>query len=222
MVESNGGASMAKATSLPAVVRMSFVSYGSLNATVTQYIGNAARSGLRPYCASSSAARSSASGCWRNASHSGGAPAGSGPVEGCASNAPLHVTERSPRMLSVSSAFTWPAFGMPTRMPVCCRTLGIGDGRLPSGRSRAAGPVYLSRSGKSVDAATVCVGNTSGAPARTAPVVGGNRRAVRSHEAGADAVVRLRPIDVGLNDGAARRLAGRDRRVNPAIVASWR
>ena len=48
MVESNGGASMAKATSLPDVVRMSFVSYGSLNATVTQYIGNAARSGFRP------------------------------------------------------------------------------------------------------------------------------------------------------------------------------
>ena len=35
---------------------------------------------------------------------------GSGPVDGCASNAPLQVTERSPRMLIVSSAFSWPAF----------------------------------------------------------------------------------------------------------------
>ena len=124
MVESNGGASIANVTSLPDVDRMSFVSYQSLNATVTQYIGSAARSGLLPYCASSSAARSSASGCLRNASHSGGAPGGSGPAEGWASKSPLHVTERSPRMFSVSSAFTWPAFGMPTRMPDCCRTLG--------------------------------------------------------------------------------------------------
>ena len=74
--------------------------------------------------ASSSAARSSASGCWRNASHTAGAPAGSGPVDGWASKAPLQVTERSPRMLSVSSAFSCPALGMPTRMPVCAMTLG--------------------------------------------------------------------------------------------------
>ena len=47
IVESNGGTSMAKATSLLAVVRMSFVSNGSLNAVTTQYIGSAARSGLR-------------------------------------------------------------------------------------------------------------------------------------------------------------------------------
>ncbi len=40
------------------------------------------------------------------------------------SHSPLQVTERSPRMLSVSSAFSWPAFGMPTRMPNCCCTLG--------------------------------------------------------------------------------------------------
>ena len=46
-VESNGGTSIAKLTSLFDVVRMSFVSYGSLNAATTQYIGSAARSGLR-------------------------------------------------------------------------------------------------------------------------------------------------------------------------------
>ena len=57
-------------------------------------------------------------------------PAGSGPVDGCASNAPLHVTERSPRMFSVSSALIWPAFGMPTRMPICCDDARIRDRRL--------------------------------------------------------------------------------------------
>jgi len=81
MVESNGGTSIANATSLLAVVRMSLVSNGSLNAATTQYIGSAVRSGLRPYCASRSAARSSASGCWRNASQTVGASGGSGPVD---------------------------------------------------------------------------------------------------------------------------------------------
>ncbi len=124
MVESNGGASIAKVASFPDVDRMSFVSYGSLKATVMQYIGSAARSGSRPYCASSSAARSSASGCRRNVSHSGGAPGGSNPVDGWASKAPLQVTERSPRIFKVSSAFTWPALGIPTRIPACCITAG--------------------------------------------------------------------------------------------------
>ena len=139
IVESNGGTSMANATSLLAVVRMSFVSNGSLNAATTQYIGIAARSGLRPYCASSSAARSSASGCWRNSSHTAGAPGGSGPVDGCASNAPLQVTDRSPRMLSVSSAFSCPAFGMPTRMPDLRHDARVRDRRLhPSEVERLA------------------------------------------------------------------------------------
>ena len=43
-----------------------------------------------------------------------------------------------------------------------------------------------------------------------------DRRAIRSDEARADAVVRLRPIDVRLDDGAARNLARGDRRVNAA------
>src|ERR1700730_18239099 len=91
MVESDGGASMAKLTSLFAVVRMSLVSKGSLKDVTTQYIGCASKSGLAPYSASSSAARSNASGCWRNFSHSAGAPGGRGPLEGGASNLPLHV-----------------------------------------------------------------------------------------------------------------------------------
>ena len=127
IVESNGGTSIAKLTSLFDVVRMSFVSKGSLNGRDDAVHRQRGRSGLRPYFASSSAARSSASGCWRNFSHAAGAPAGSGPVDGCASNSPLQVTERSPRMFSVSSALTCPASGMPTRMPICCHHARVGD-----------------------------------------------------------------------------------------------
>ena len=83
--ESTFGASIAKLTSLPPVARMSLASYQFLSENTAQYSGSFARSGLRPYVASSSAARSSASGCRRNASHSGGAPAGSGPADGALS-----------------------------------------------------------------------------------------------------------------------------------------
>ena len=72
-------------------------------------------------------------------------PAGSGPADGARSKSPLQVTERSPRMLSVSSAFSWPALGMPTRMPNCCCTLGseiVGSIRPSSSGS----PVYSLKS----------------------------------------------------------------------------
>ena len=98
---------------------MSIVSYGSLNAKGMQYIGSFARSGLVPYWASSSAARSKASGSLRNSSQTLGAPAGKGPLDGAVSKAPLQVTDRSPRMLMVCRPFTWPAFGIPTVMPYC-------------------------------------------------------------------------------------------------------
>ena len=98
---------------------------------------------------------------------------GSGPADGCASNSPLQVTERSPRMFSVSSAFSWPAFGMPTRMPNCCCTLGseiVGSMRPSSNGS----PVYSLEVRKDASRpARSAVGNVSGAPARTAPVAGG-------------------------------------------------
>jgi hypothetical protein len=103
---------------------MSLVSNGSLNENGTQYIGSAARSGALPYFASSSAARSSASGITRSVSHAFGEPAGSGPLDGCVSRSPLHVVERSPRMLIIPRALTWPALGMPTVMPYCCITSG--------------------------------------------------------------------------------------------------
>ena len=106
------------------VVRMSFVSKTSLKASGMQYIGSAARSGSSPYRASSSTARSTASGCCRNASQAAGQSAGSAPVEGCASQAPWQVTERSPRRFSVLSAFTCPASGTPATMPYCACTAG--------------------------------------------------------------------------------------------------
>src|SRR3954453_10401985 len=90
--ESTFGASIAKLTSLPPVARMSFASYQFLIENTAQYIGNFDRSGLLPYSWSSSAARSKASGCLRNSSHTIGAPAGNGPAEGALSKSPLHVT----------------------------------------------------------------------------------------------------------------------------------
>ena len=154
------------------VDRMSFVSKGSLNENGMQYIGSFAKSGLRPYCASSSEARSSASGCLRNSSQTGGAPAGSEPLEGCRSRSPLHVTDRSPRRLNVASVFTLPEFGVPTVMPYCCCTSGseaVGSMRPNS----IGGPAYRSKLGRSSEIGTVSVGNSIGLPARTVPRAGG-------------------------------------------------
>src|SRR5664279_3494220 len=97
---------------------MSVVSYTSLNEKATQYIGIALRSGCRPYLASSDAAYSTASGCFRKASHAAGQLAGNGPE--AASHCALQETDRSPRMFSVLSALIWPAFLMPTTIPYCC------------------------------------------------------------------------------------------------------
>src|SRR5438552_15124199 len=108
---------MSYRASAPPVERLSFISKGSLNENGMQYIGSFAKSGLRPYCASSSEARSSASGCLRNSSQTGGAPAGSEPLEGCRSRSPLHVTDRSPLRLKVASAVTLSEFGVLTVMP---------------------------------------------------------------------------------------------------------
>ena len=71
-------------------------------------------------------------------------------------------------MLSVPSALSWPAFGMPTIMPNCCCTSGL-EAVASMRPNSSGGPWYLSRSGRIVDAFTVCVGNRSGAPARTTP-----------------------------------------------------
>jgi hypothetical protein len=119
---------------------MSLVSNGSLNENGMQYIGIAARSGVRPYCASSSAARSMASGILRSSSHTAGAPAGSGPFEGCRSRSPLQVTVRWPRTLSMPMARSWPALGMPTTIPYCCCTSG--SEAVGSSRPNSIGGVF--------------------------------------------------------------------------------
>ena len=54
---------------------------------------------------------------------------GSGPVGGMPSKSPLQVTDRSPRMLIMPSARTWPAFGMPDRHAVLLLHGRIGRGR---------------------------------------------------------------------------------------------
>ena len=75
-------------------------------------------------------------------------------------------------MLSVSSALICPAFGMPTRMPNCCCTLGsemVGSMR-PNSKGR---PAYSLKSGNTFATGTVVVGKVMGAPARTAPFAGG-------------------------------------------------
>ena len=171
IVMSCGGASIAKLTSLPPVERMSFASYQFLTVITAQYIGIFSRSGFRPKSASSSAARSSASGCLRNSSQAAGASLGSG-VPGGASNSPLHVTDRSPRMFSVSNALNCPAFGMPATMPYCCCTLGS-DAVASILPSSSGGPAYWSRLGIRLEAATVFVGNSSGEPALVVPVAAG-------------------------------------------------
>ena len=102
----------------------------------------------------------------------GGRAGGSGPADGCRSKSPRQVTERSPRMLRVASAFTCPACGMPTIIPNCCCTAGSEAVASMRPYSRG-GPVYVSRSGRIVEALTVAVGKRSGACARTAPVASG-------------------------------------------------
>src|SRR6266851_2526752 len=63
---------------------------------------------------------------------------------------------------------------MPTIMPYCCCT--DGSEAVGSMRPYSSGlPLYLSRSGNSVETLTVSLGKRSGAPARTAPVASSRR-----------------------------------------------
>ena len=191
---------------------MSLVSNGSLNENTTPYIGIFSRSGLFPNALSSSAARSSASGCWRKNSHTGGAPGGSGPSDGCLSKSPQQVTERSPRMLSVPIALTWPAFGMPTIMPNCCGTSGS-EAVASMRPNSSGGPLYLSRSGRIVDALTVCVGKAQRRGRAHSPDRLRNRRAVLRHKRAGDAVVGAHPGEIVLHHRDDGGLARPDRRM---------
>src|SRR5437762_181476 len=148
------------------------VSYTSLNEKATQYIGIARTSGCRPYRASSSAARSSASGWRRNASQAAGQLAGRGPADGARSHSALHDTDRSPRTFSVLSALIWPAFGMPATIPYCCCTLG--SELVASMRPNSiGGPAYSSNFGSTDVIAVVDVWKETREPARTGPAAAG-------------------------------------------------
>src|SRR3978361_1121049 len=181
---------------------MSFVSNGSLKETTTPYIGIAARSGFWPNAASRAAARSSASGRWRNISQTGGAPGGSGPCSGWRSKSPRQVTDRSPRMLMVPRALTWPALGMPTIMPNCCCTDGS-DAVASMRPNSSGGPVYLSRSGRIADGFSVwgwkadrSLGSDNSWGLR-------HRFAIFGDEHAADPVVGAHAVDIVLHDSDA-------------------
>jgi len=108
--------------SAPAVDRISFVSYISLNENGMQYIGSSSSGGSSPNSSSNSAARSRASGSSRKSLHTAGHDPGRDPD--AASHSAWHVTERSPRMLRVANALSWPASGIATSMPNCCSIVG--------------------------------------------------------------------------------------------------
>ncbi len=198
---------------------MSFASYQFFCEKTTQYMGSFSRSGLLPYCASSSAARSSASGCRRKASHCFGQDAGNAPAEGCVSHFALQLTERSPRRFSVSSALSCPAFGTPTRIPYCCCTEG--SDRVGSIRPYSIGrPAYCSTSGSTLLAATV----SGGKPDCHAGAYGTCRRwyrlAVLRDQSGACAVVGTHARQIGLDDALARYLSALDCRCTSSMLFS--
>ena len=207
--ESTFGASIAKFTSLPPVARMSFASYQFLSENTAQYSGSLSdRDCGRIARPAPRRARARPAAC-RNASHSGGAPAGSGPADGARSKSPLQVTERSPRMLSVSSALICPAFGMPTRMPNCCCTLGseiVGSMR-PNSKGR---PAYSLKSGNTFATATVVVGKVRARRRAPRPVAGGIGAPSAVTKRRARAVVGLGAIEIGLHHRPAGGLPALD------------
>ena len=97
-------------------------------------------------------------------------------------------------------------------MPICVTTLG--SETVFSMRPYSSGrPLYSSSSGKIVDALTVFVGNASGARAHVADR-GRDVGAVGGDERRADAVVRLRALDVRLHNSDAGGLTVLDRRLD--------
>ncbi|MEJ1963067.1 MAG: hypothetical protein WDO56_16540, partial [Gammaproteobacteria bacterium] len=162
-------ASRAKFTSLPPVERMSFASYQFLIDITDAVHRELFEVGLRAVLLVQAAATSSASGCWRNFSQTAGAFFGNGPADGAVSNLPLQVTERSPRRLMVSSALSWWASVNATRMPYCWTT--VGSEIVASMRPYSMGrPLYWSKSGRTLETATVFVGYLMGWPAMMRPV----------------------------------------------------
>ena len=192
---------------------MSLVSNGSLNENTTPYIGIFSRSGLLPNALSSSAARSSASGCWRKNSHTGGASAGSGPSEGCLSNSPQQVTERSPRMLSVPMRVELAGVGNADDHAELLLHIGLGGGRLHAAEfeRRALVLVEVGQDGRGLHRLRRKFQRAR--RARTTPVACGNRRAVRRHQHAGDAVIGAHTREIVLHNRDDGCRAGPDRRV---------
>ena len=194
---------MSYRASAAAVVRMSIVSNGSLNENGMQYMGDFARSGRAPNCASSSAARSRASGCLRNSSQTAGAPAGKG-AHRFESRSPLHVTDRSPRRFSVPSALICPEFGVPNGHSVLLLHVGVGRSRFHSSElNRRSGvldrnPVAASRPRPSQ------WGSDSGGSRTAVPRASGIGAPSRVTSRSLDAVVHLwRDPTIRLDESAA-------------------
>ena len=114
------------------------------------------------------------------------------------------VTDRSPRMLSVASALTWPAFAIPTIIPNCCAPRGsdaVGSMRPYS----SGGPWYLSRSGKMAEALTVCGRKAQRRHGANRAGRFGHRRAILRHERARDTVEGAHALDVVPDHGDAGR-----------------
>jgi hypothetical protein len=103
-----------------------------------------------------------------------------------------------------SERIHWPASGVPTIIPNCCWHGRIGAVVSMRPYSRA-GPRYLSRSGRIVDALTVFVGKRSGAVARRSRSLRGRGTVFRDEEAG-HPVVGAGALDVVLDERDAGHL----------------
>ena len=191
---------------------MSLVSNGSLNENTTPYIGIFSRSGLRPNALSSSAARSSASGCWRKNSQTGGAPGGSGPSDGCLSNSPQQVTERSPRMLSVPMRVELAGVRDADDHAELLRHVGLGGGRLHAAEfeRRAFVLVEIGQDGRRLHGLRRELQRRAGAHHAGRF---GNRRAVLRHQHAGDAVVGAHAGEIVLHHRDHGGPARPDRRV---------
>ena len=101
-------------------------------------------------------------------------------------------------MLSVSSALICPAFGMPTRMPNCCCTLGseiVGSMR-PNSKGR---PCVLLEIGEHLRHGDGRGGKGDGRAGAHRALRGRDRRAIGRHQRRARAVVGLGAIEIGLH-----------------------
>src|ERR1700730_3623795 len=191
---------------------MSFVSNGSLNEKTTPYIGIRSRSGSRPYSASSSAARSSASGNWRKCSQIGGAPGWQRSIAGV----PVEIAAAGDRPLASDveggERIELTGIGLAGDHPVLLLRRWIGRRRLHAAEfeRRALILVEIGENRRGLD------GLDREAQRRRrahGPLSLGYWSSVFGHEAAADPVKRPRPVYIVLDDCGAGRAAGSNGRV---------